>query len=42
MPSVHIPEGPYEVLADEYGYRGAKERVKELVREHASEVSTNE
>lgn len=42
MPSVHIPEASYSVLADEYGYQGAKTKVKELAREHAEEVSNDD
>lgn len=41
MPSVHIPEGPYSTLADEYGYAGAKDKVKDLVKEHASELNSD-
>lgn len=42
MPSVHIPEGPFDVLVDRHGYQGAKDRVKELVREDARGGTTND
>ena len=38
MPSIHIPEGPFNALVDEYGYAGAKERVKTLAREEAERL----
>lgn len=40
MPSVHIPERAFDILAEEYGYEGAKQRVKQLAREHAGEVNS--
>lgn len=42
MPSVHIPEGPFHALVEEYGYSGAKARVKDLVEQDAGEVNNNE
>lgn len=41
MPSVHIPEGPFQKLADELGYKGAKDRVKELAEEEAQTIGDN-
>lgn len=39
MPSLHIPEGPFSTLVDEYGYKEAKSRVKDLVSEEARRVN---
>lgn len=39
MPSVHIPEGPFNTLVEEYGYQGAKDRVKDLASEEAGRVN---
>ena len=42
MPSIHIPEGAFDTLSNEYGYTGAKERVKDLVKEEASRIGEQE
>lgn len=42
MPSVHIEEQPFSVLADHLGYEGAKDRVQGLVREEATRVRREE
>jgi hypothetical protein len=42
MPSIHIGEAVFEVLTEEYGYNGAKKRVKELAEEEAKEVRDSE
>jgi hypothetical protein len=38
MPSIHISEPAFDTLAEEYGYSGAKEKVKVLVADHAEEL----
>lgn len=42
MPSIHISETAFSVLADEYGYEGAKDKVNELVSREATRVKSNE
>lgn len=42
MPSLHISEEAFDVLAEEYGYNGAKEKVKTLVNNHAEALQDNE
>lgn len=42
MPNVYIGEGPFGVLSAEYGHDGAKEKLRELAKEHAKEVQAGE
>jgi len=42
MPSIHISEPAFDTLAEEYGYSDAKDKVKELVKDHAKEVQSDE
>jgi len=42
MPNVYIGEGPYGVLSDEYGHSKAKEKIRELAKDHAEELQADE
>jgi hypothetical protein len=42
MPSIHISEPAFDTLAEEYGYSGAKRKVKVLVNNHAEEIQDTE
>lgn len=42
MPNVYIGETAFNALSDEYGYSEAKEKIRELVEEHAKEAQADE